>query len=70
MDSLCGDGVSINALGRTVPLRLNMGLCPYPEMSFAEVRDNMRDLHKQIRNRINPLQERYEQKSLRGKPRR
>lgn len=35
-------GVRVNALGRTVPRRLNMGLGPYPEVSLAEARDKSR----------------------------
>ncbi len=50
-------GTRINNLGRTVPRRLNMGLGPYPEVSLAEARDKARELRKQIRNGINPLQE-------------
>lgn len=57
-------GVRVNALGRTVPRRLNMGLGPYPEVSLAEARDKARDLRKQVRSGINPLQERHEQKAL------
>ncbi|MEG1785669.1 MAG: Arm DNA-binding domain-containing protein, partial [Citrobacter sp.] len=50
-------GVRVNALGRTVPRRLNMGLGPYPEVSLAEARDKARELRKQIRNGIDPLAE-------------
>ncbi len=56
-------GTRINNLGRTVPRRLNMGLGPYPEVSLAEARDKARELRKQIRNGINPLQEKHEQKA-------
>lgn len=63
MGSLCGYGNRINNLGRTVRRRLNMGLGPYPEVSLAEARDKARGLRKQIRNGINPLQEKHEQKA-------
>ncbi|WOZ79101.1 tyrosine-type recombinase/integrase [Kosakonia sacchari] len=56
-------GVRVNALGRTVPKRLNMGLGPYPEVSLAEARDKARELRKQIRNGVNPLQEKHAQKA-------
>lgn len=52
-------GVRVNALGRTVPRRLYMGLGPYPEISLAEARDKARELRKQIRNGINPLEEKH-----------
>lgn len=52
-------GVRVNALGRTVPIRLNMGLGPYPEVSLAEARDKARELRKQIRDGIDPLQEKH-----------
>ena len=34
-----------------------------PEVSLAEARDKARELRKQIRNGINPLQEKHEQKA-------
>lgn len=56
-------GVRVNALGRTVPRRLNMGLGPYPEVSLAEARDKARELRKQIRNGIDPLAEKHAHKA-------
>lgn len=53
-------GVRVNARGKSVPKRLNMGLGPYPEVSLAEAREKARELRKQIRNGINPLQEKHE----------
>lgn len=53
-------GVRVNARGKSVPKRLNMGLGPYPEVSLADAREKARDLRKQIRNGINPLQEKHE----------
>ncbi|MBB1525588.1 integrase arm-type DNA-binding domain-containing protein [Pectobacterium carotovorum subsp. carotovorum] len=52
-------GVRVNALGRIVPRRLNMGLGPYPEVSLAEARDKARERRKQIRDGINPLEEKH-----------
>lgn len=53
-------GVRVNARGKTVPKRLNLGLGPYSEVSLAEAREKARELRKQIRNGINPLQEKHE----------
>lgn len=53
-------GVRVNVRGKTVPKRLNLGLGPYPEVSLAEAREKARELRKQIRNGINPLQEKHE----------
>jgi integrase len=39
-----------------------MGLGPYQEVSLAEARDKARELRKQIRNGIDPLQEKHAQK--------
>ncbi|SQC93857.1 Prophage CP4-57 integrase [Cedecea neteri] len=52
-------GVRVNGQGRTVPRRLNLGLGPYPEVSLAEARDKARALRKQIRNGIDPLEEKH-----------
>ncbi len=52
-------GVRVNALGRTVPRRLNIGLGPYPEVSLAEAREKSRERRKQIRDGINPLEEKH-----------
>ncbi len=55
-------GTRINKAGKTVPRRLNMGLGPFQEISLAEARDKSRELRKQIRNGINPLQEKHARK--------
>lgn len=34
-------GVRVNARGKTVPKRLNLGLGPYPEVSLAEARKRL-----------------------------
>lgn len=60
-------GTRVNNAGRTVPRRLNMGLGPYPEVSLAEARDKARELRKQIRNGIDPLQEKHDRKAQQAK---
>lgn len=40
-----------------------MGLGPYQEISLAEARDKARELRKQIRNGIDPLQEKHDRKA-------
>lgn len=57
-------GVRVNALGRTVPRRLNMGLGPYPEVSLAEAREKSCEGRKQIRDGINPLEEKPAYKKM------
>lgn len=57
-------GTRINNAGKIVPRRLNMGLGPYPEVSLAEARDRARELRKQIRSGIDPLQEKQARKAL------
>ncbi|MFJ0492289.1 site-specific integrase [Citrobacter werkmanii] len=56
-------GTRINKAGKAVPRRLNMGLGPYQEISLAEARDRARELRKQIRNGIDPLQEKHDRKA-------
>ena len=60
-------GTRINAKGKEVPRRLNMGLGPYPEVSLAEARDKGRELRKQIREGIDPLQEKHHRKTQEAK---
>lgn len=43
-----------------------MGLGPYPEVSLAEARDKARELRKQIRNGIDPLQKNTPIKRIRN----
>lgn len=57
-------GVRVNRLGRTVPRRLNMGLGSYPEVSLADARDKARELRKQVRDGVNPLEEKHAQRAL------
>ncbi|KAA9001613.1 site-specific integrase [Affinibrenneria salicis] len=57
-------GSRINKAGKTVPRRLNMGLGPYQDVSLAEARDRARELRKQIRNGVDPLQEKHARKAL------
>ncbi len=49
-------GTRINKAGKTVPRRLNMGLGPCQEVSLAEARDKAREVRKQIRDGIVPLE--------------
>lgn len=55
-------GTRINRSGKEVVRRLNMGLGPYPEISLSEARDKARELRKQIREGIDPLQRKREAK--------
>ncbi|HDS1113867.1 TPA: integrase arm-type DNA-binding domain-containing protein [Pluralibacter gergoviae] len=57
-------GTRINRAGKTVPRRLNMGLGPYQEISLAEARDRARELRKQIRSGIDPLEEKHARKAF------
>lgn len=36
-----------------------MGLGAYPEVSLADARDKARELRKQVRNGVNPLEEKH-----------
>lgn len=36
-----------------------MRLSPYPEVSLADARDKARELRRQVRNGVNPLEEKY-----------
>lgn len=60
-------GTRVNKTGQTVPRRLNMGLGPCLDVSLAEARDKAHELRKQIRNGIDPLQEKHAQKALQEK---
>ena len=51
-------GTRKNEKGQTVPRRREIGLGRYPDVSLAEARDQARELHKQIRNGIDPVEER------------
>lgn len=50
-------GTRTNRSGKEVVRRLNMGLGPFPEVSLAEAREKARELRKQVREGIDPLQE-------------
>ena len=60
-------GTRNNRSGKEVVRRLNMGLGPYPEISLAEAREKAHKLRKQVRDGINPLQEKREAKTLASK---
>lgn len=52
-------GTRVNNNGKTVPRRLSIGLGSFTEVSLAEAREKARELRKQIRNGIDPLQEKH-----------
>jgi len=55
-------GTRTNGKGETVARRRDMGLGSYPEVPLAEARDNARELRKQIRNGIDPLEQKKRNK--------
>jgi len=52
----------MNSKGKTVVRRRDMGLGSYPEVSLAEARDKARDLRRQVRNGIDPLEQKRREK--------
>jgi len=59
-------GTRINSDGNTVVHRRDMGLGSYAEISLAEARDIARELRKQVRNGIDPLeQKKHDKETLR-----
>lgn len=55
-------GSRINQSGKEVVRRLSIGLGPFPEITLAEAREKARTLRKQIREGIDPLQEKRKSK--------
>ena len=55
-------GTRTNGKGVTIVHRRDMGLGGYPEISLAEARDKARELRKQIRNGIDPLEKKKHDK--------
>ena len=51
-------GTRTNAKGNTVVHRRDIGLGSYPEVSLAEAREKTRELRKQVRDGIDPIEER------------
>ncbi len=51
-------GTRTNAKGNTVVHRRDIGLGSYPEVSLAEAREKARELRKQVRDGIDPIEER------------
>lgn len=51
-------GTRNNAKGNTVVHRRDIGLGSYPEVSLAEAREKARELRKQVRDGIDPIEER------------
>ncbi|WP_100635916.1 tyrosine-type recombinase/integrase [Marinomonas sp. ef1] len=56
-------GTRINKQGKEVPRRLNMGLGSFPEVSLSDAREKSRELRKQIKNGIDPLESKREKKA-------
>ena len=56
-------GTRTDAKGNTVVHRRDIGLGSYPEVSLAEAREKARELRKQVREGIDPLQEKREAKA-------
>jgi hypothetical protein len=50
-------GTRTNSKGITVVRRRDMGLGSYPEVSLAEARDKARELRKQVKEGIDPLEQ-------------
>ncbi|MDR0310148.1 MAG: Arm DNA-binding domain-containing protein, partial [Acidobacteriota bacterium] len=55
-------GTRTNGKGETVTRRRDMGLGSYPEVSLAEARDRAREMRSQIRNGIDPLEQKQRSK--------
>lgn len=53
-------GLRANASGKPVVHRRDIGLGGYPEVSLAEAREKSRDLRKQVRNGIDPIEAKHE----------
>ncbi|MDO3556202.1 integrase arm-type DNA-binding domain-containing protein [Ralstonia pseudosolanacearum] len=56
-------GTRINANGSTVIHRRDIGLGGYPEVTLAEAREKARELRKQVRDGIDPIEERKAMKA-------
>jgi integrase len=64
-------GTRTNSKGKIVVHRRDMGLGSYPEISLAEARDKARELRKQVRSGIDPLeQKKLNEEALRIQKRR
>jgi len=50
-------GKRMNGKGETVVHRRDMGLGSYPEISLAEARDKAREMRRQVRNGLDPLEQ-------------
>jgi len=55
-------GVRIDAKGKSVIHRRDIGLGSYPELSLADAREKAREYRKQIQSGINPVEERKTEK--------
>ena len=55
-------GTKTDGKGKTVVHRRDMGLGSYPEVSLAEARDKARELRKQVKNGIDPIEQKKRNK--------
>ena len=55
-------GTRTDGNGKNVTHRRDLGLGSYPEISLAEARDKARDLRKQVRNGVDPLEQKKQDK--------
>jgi len=55
-------GTRTNSEGKTVVHRRDIGLGSYPEVSLAEARDKARELRKQVKSGIDPLEQKKRNK--------
>ena len=57
-------GIRTNRKGETVVRRRDMGLGSYPEISLAEARDKARDMRKQVKSGIDPIEHRKRSREI------
>lgn len=56
-------GTKLNKQGKKVPHRLYLGLGSYPEVSLAQAREKARENRRQIKDGINPIEEKKEKRA-------
>jgi len=56
-------GTKLNKQGKEVPNRLYLGLGSYPEVTLAQARDKARENRRQIKDGINPIEEKKEKRA-------
>ena len=57
-------GIRTNRKGETVVRRRDMGLGSYPEISLAEARDKARDMRKQVKSGIDPIEQKKRSREI------